>query len=689
MLPHCQPVPPEVQGSPFGWKPLMQLNPQQEEVARHVQGRILTLAGPGSGKTKTLTERTGRLMRGGVQPGHILCLTFTNKARDEMRHRIAAAHGPAAENVFISNFHGLCGTILRKMGSGLGYSAWMTVLDSDDQMDLILQIGRKKGVELTKPQARILSFICNDWRENLGDEAALEALTGSRISAAEKSIIRGYVHTLRARNQCDFSGMLSETVRLLRERDDVRQKLQNKFRFIQVDEYQDTNRAQNEIVELLTGPEDNLLAVGDGDQSIYEWRGASPDGIPRFIRNGEAKTGACKVVKLGTNYRSTPQIISVADTLIRHCATRIAVDFTTVNPPGEPVKVGSFRTPEEEADAVGGGIYNLLRDGIAPREVAVFYRTNDMSRLVEQSLAKRQVPYKVVGSGSFYDRAEVKDALAMLRFLCNPKDGISFARIANKPARGMGDALIGKIEAYAEKRNIDLLAAMDDSRHHIADDAGKPLSEAGLRAVREARGIFDIPLAGHSVHKIAVEVLGRTGYDEYLKDRYEESGDYEDRSRNVNELVNSIAQFCRSNPKATIADYLQSISLYTDADEERDDNAVRMMSLHSSKGLEFDVVYMIGVEQGILPHQKAIEDRGERGYDEERRLCYVGFTRARKVLRVTWCQARQDTFARAKTAKFRPTTPSKFLVEAGLMTLEDYQATMMSKGMKYHPKGKR
>ena len=664
----------------------MELNPQQEEVAGHVHGRILTLAGPGSGKTRTLTERTGRLMQTGVQPGHILCLTFTNKARDEMRVRIAAAHGPAAEAVFISNFHGLCGTVLRKMGSGLGYSGRMTVLDTDDQLDLILQIGRKKGVELTKPQGRLLGYICNDWRENLGDDAALDALAGSRLGSADKAIIREYVRTLRSRNQCDFSGLLSETVRLLHERDDVRQKLQNKFQFIQVDEYQDTNRAQNEIVELLTGPEDNLLAVGDGDQSIYEWRGASPDGIPRFIRNGEAKTGACKVIKLGTNYRSTPQIIAVADTLIRHCAGRIPVDFSTVHPPGEPVKLGGFRTPEEEADAVGGGINNLLRDGVAPRDVAVFYRTNDMSRLVEQSLAKRQVPYKVIGSGSFYDRAEVKDVLAMLRFLCNPKDGISFARIANKPARGMGDALIGKLEAYAEKRGIDLLEAMDDSRHPITDDAGKPLSDAGVRAIREARSIFDIPLAGHSVHKIVDEALRRTHYDEYLKDRYEDTGDYEDRRRNVGELVNSIAQFCRSNPRATIADYLQSISLYTEADEAQDDNAVRLMSLHASKGLEFDVVYMIGVEQGILPHQKAIEDRGDRGNDEERRLCYVGFTRARKILRVTWCQSRQDTFARAKTAKFRPTTPSKFLVEAGLMTLEDYHATMTNKPMKYHRK---
>src|SRR5687767_52885 len=264
----------------------MQLNPQQEEVAEHVEGRILTLAGPGSGKTKTLTERTGRLIRKGANPASILCLTFTNKARDEMRDRIAAVHGERAGKVFISNFHGLCGIILRRMGGPLGYTDRLTVCDTDDQIDLIMQVARKKGLEPTKPQARTLAFIANDWRENLGDRADLLKLAEDRIDTRELAVISAYFDVLRARNQTDFSGLLSETVRLLREYPEVRERLQKKFRFIQVDEFQDTNRAQNEIVELITGPEDNVLAVGDGDQSIYEWRGASPEGIPQFVRNG-------------------------------------------------------------------------------------------------------------------------------------------------------------------------------------------------------------------------------------------------------------------------------------------------------------------------------------------------------------------------------------------------------------------
>ena len=466
----------------------MQLNPAQEQVASHVRGRILTLAGPGSGKTKTLTERTGRLIRAGVPAHNILCLTFTNRARDEMRERILGVHGKAASKVFISNFHGLAGVILRRMGEAVGYTEKMTVCDSGDQLDLLLQIGRKRGLEMTKPQARALATLVNDWRENLGTDADLDG--SDKATDAEVSVLRAYVNTLRTRNQCDFSGLLSETVRLLREDGPTQLKLQRKFRFVQVDEYQDTNRAQNEIVELLADAEDNVLAVGDGDQSIYSWRGASPDGIPRFIKNGQAKTGACKIVKLGVNYRSTPEVIAVADRLIKCSLDRIAVDFSTHNKSGEPVKLAALPRPEDEADVVSMNIEQLWKQyGTPPREMAVFYRTNDMSRLVEQALTKRQIPYKVVGSGSYYDRMEIKDVLSMLRFLCNPRDGISFARVANKPARGMGDAVIGRVEAHAERHGMDIISALAKNED-VRDEQDRPLADAARRACDEALSVF-------------------------------------------------------------------------------------------------------------------------------------------------------------------------------------------------------
>jgi DNA helicase-2/ATP-dependent DNA helicase PcrA len=598
-----------------------------------------------------------------------------------MRQRLAASIGDDGKWVFIANFHGLCGMLLRKFGSRLGYSGHMTIADTDDQVDLILQVARMRGIEPTKPQARALAWAVNDWRENLGDDKALHAMVGEKIRENELRVVTSYLDVLRKRNQCDFSGMLSETVRILREHKDVREKLQQRFRFLQVDEFQDTNRAQHEIVELLAGNEDNVLAVGDGDQSIYEWRGASPDGIERFIASGKKKTGNCRIVKLGVNYRSTPQVIEVADRLIRHSTNRIAVDFTTIHAAGEPVKLVKFAKPEDEAEAVAMDIEKQVRrESVPPREVAVFYRANDMSRLIEQSLAKRQIPYQVVGSGSYYDRMEVKDVISMLRFVCNPRDGISFARIANKPARGMGDALIGRLEHFAEKHDIDLLHAMSDQvLPSIRDENDKPLSDAAIRACREARQIFLVPRNRGSTELAEVKrpdevvnlLLDATKYHEWLKARYEDA-EFEARKRNVNELANSIATFVRDNPHADVAEYLQSISLYTDGDENRDGNAVRLMSLHASKGLEFDVVYIIGAEQGILPHEKAVKDRAERGLEEERRLCYVGFTRARKLLRVAWCQSRQDVFSRDRTARFLPTLPSQFLLEAGLMSESDF-----------------
>jgi DNA helicase-2/ATP-dependent DNA helicase PcrA len=277
---------------------------------------------------------------------------------------------------------------------------------------------------------------------------------------------------------------------------------------------------------------------------------------------------------------------------------------------------------------------------------------------------------------------EVKDVLSMLRFVCNPRDGISFHRVANKPARGMGDTLIGRLETYAEQHNIDLLAALQDRNlEFIRDDAGKPLSDAALAACRETRRVFDVDSSKGSVADIATDVLSRSRYDEWLKSRYEDKGEYDDRSRNVGELVNAITEFSRTNRgAATIADYLESISLYTSSDDSKTENAVRLMSLHASKGLEFDVVYVIGLEHKILPHEKALADRGERGLDEERRLCYVGFTRARKILRVTWCAKRQDVHARAKIARCKPTIPSQFLVEAGLLGAEEYRKAMAESG---------
>ena len=570
----------------------MPLNPQQEEVANHFHARALVIAGPGSGKTSTITARVGRLLARGVQAPNILCITFTNKAAVEMRERITKQY-TIGKQIQICTFHALCGQLLRRHGSTIGYGRNMTVLPEDDQEELLAMIARKKyanqaDIEFTRPKLRKLLWTINNHRENLAKDAALDDLVEEgTITEHDLAVVRDYLRTMRENNQTDFSGLLTEAVRLLKTpqpevaaEERILTKLHKQYRYIQVDEYQDTNTAQNELVELLAGDADNVLAVGDQDQSIYEWRGADPEGINRFVNRGKGKRG-CKTFKLGTNYRSTPEIIAVADKLIRHSPKRIVIDFHAASPSvAKPPRLDGFNTPEDEARAVAEKVKALINlRNVPPREIAIFYRLNDMSRPVEQALARVQVPYKVYGGLSFFDRAEIKDCICMLRVLANPKDSPAFARIVNKPKRGVGEKSIGMIENYAQAKGIDLIsacrAAMEifgDSR--IAD------------AVLQLSMIYGFDRAGKSVADCLAEVVRRCDYHKHLDDHEKEDrAKIDERKRNVDELINSIALWCQDDPRAGIADYLGYITLLTSADDERDEQAVRLMSLHACKGL--------------------------------------------------------------------------------------------------------
>ena len=665
--------------SPVSSPSIPRLNPEQQRVVEHFHGRALVIAGPGSGKTSTITARVGQLLLKGVPPESILCLTFTNKAATEMRQRIASRY-TVGKNIKICTFHALAGELLRRHGSLLGYTPRMTIIDTDDQEDLLAQSARQKyasraDIDFTKPKLRKLLYMLNNWRESLEPMKTLEKLVFEEELAPEDlAVMKDYLQRLHAANSIDFSGMLSETVRLLQTpqpklpaADRLLAILHSQWRYIQVDEYQDTNVAQNEIVELLAGATDNVLAVGDQDQSIYEWRGANPEGIAKFINRGRGKHG-CATYHLSTNYRSTPEIIAVADKLIRHSPSRVAIDFVAAAPSiNKPPRLDHFPMPESEADAVAEKVkacINLL--GVKPQEIAVFYRLNDMSRPIETALARRQIPFKVVGGLSFYDRAEIRDCIAMLRVLSNPKDSAAFARIVNKPKRGIGEKTIGLIENYAHMKSLDLVAACAHARD-ISDD------DRTADAIQQLHFIYGLDQGRKSVADLLAEVISRTNYHQHLESHEKETPEkIEERKRNVDELVNSIALWCQDEPKATIADYLGYISLLTSGDDDRTDDAVRLMSLHASKGLEFDVVFMVGVENGLLPHSKALLERPDAGLAEERRLCYVGFTRARKQLFVSYCQQRQAAFIRGKGVKFAQVRPSQFLLEAGLMTEYDY-----------------
>ena len=550
-----------------------------------------------------------------------------------------------------------------------------------------MQLARKRGMEPTKPQARALAWLVNDWRESLGSDTDLETAAAERFRPAELDVARQYVRALRARDQCDFSGLLSETVRLLREFPDVRRRLQDSFRFIQVDEYQDTNRAQNEIVELLAGPEDNVLAVGDGDQSIYEWRGASPDGIPQFIENGKAKTGHCKVVKLGVNYRSTPQIVADRGHLIRHCADRIAVEFSTVHQPRRAGEVRGVPKPEDEAEGVAASIQNLVEGGTLPREIAVFYRANDMSRL------DRAVP------GQAADRLPGGRRRQLLRphgsegravdapVPVQPEGRHLLPRIANKPARGMGDALVGKLEAFAERHGVDLLTAMGRA-DEIRDDAGKPLVRHGdRRACRESlRDLRHRCTCGKTVaadrqrgagpHPVRRMAEGQVRGEGRVRDpqpERERTGKQHRRLLPATTRGRPSPTTCRASPSTPSRRLARRQRRPPDVPPRLQGPGVRHR-LHDRRGARHP------------PPRKSRARPGRRaGSEEERRLCYVGFTRARKVLRVTWCRQRQDAFARNRTAQYVKSLPSRFLVEAGVMPQEDYAAALQEAGRSAPP----
>jgi DNA helicase-2/ATP-dependent DNA helicase PcrA len=659
------------------------LNEEQRRVAEHFQGRALVIAGPGSGKTSTITARVGELLLKGVAPGAILCLTFTNKAAGEMRERISRRY-TVGKKIKICTFHALAGELLRRHGSVIGYSPRMTILDSDDQEDLLAQVARQMyagnaDVDFTKPKLKALLLMLNSWRENLEPMEKLEKMVyEEELSAEELAVMKGYLQRMRGANTTDFSGLLSETVRLLKAQPEgvppeerVAARLQRMWRYIQVDEYQDTNVAQNEIVELLAGVSDNVMAVGDQDQSIYEWRGANPEGIAKFINRGRGK-GGCATYHLSTNYRSTPEIIAVADKLIRHSPNRMAIEFKAATPSiGKPPRLDAYPTPEEEGNAVAEKVkacINLL--GVRPSEIAVFFRLNDMSRPIEVALARREIPFKVVGGLSFYDRGEIRDCIGMLRLLANPKDGAAFARVVNKPKRGIGEKSIGLIENYATMKGIDLVSACGHAHEIFGDDEM-------VDAVRQLHFVYGMDHKGKTTADLLAEALRRNNYTTYLEGHEKETPEkIEERKRNVDEMVNSVALWCRDNPEEGVGDYLGYISLITSLDDKRTDDAVRLMSLHASKGLEFDVVFMVGVENGLLPHKKAVLERPEAGLAEERRLCYVGFTRARKQLFVSYCQERQGAFVRGKGVKFEAVRPSQFLLESGLMGEIEYLRKM-------------
>jgi DNA helicase-2/ATP-dependent DNA helicase PcrA len=611
---------------------LSDLTAAQREAVTHVDGPLLVLAGAGSGKTRVITRRVAYLLGQGIPGRNVLALTFTNKAAGEMRERITALvpdHG-----VWVGTFHALCARLLREFGPRIGLDRGFTIYDQPDRLRVIKSVMEQldladAGVAPEKVEAAI-SRAKNDmldpetYLSRRGDGA-------DHVSAVVGRIFKAYQLRLLESSAVDFDDLLVHVVTLLREDRELRARLDARYKYVLVDEYQDTNLAQYGIVRALSVDAQNLCVTGDPDQSIYGWRGANLNNILEF----EHDYPRCKVVRLELNYRSSKNILRVADHLIRHNRRRKPKDLTTGNPEGDPVELTTFSSETDEAQAVASTIAGLVRDGgYSFGEVAVFVRVTALTRGLESALRSLSIPYQVVGGVSFYERVEVKDTLAYLSLLNNPKDNVAFLRAINAPPRGIGKVSLDRLQAFARDRGVPMLAAARDA----ASVAGlTPKARSGLR---DFALLMDelAALSDHSAEEVTRRLMSLSGYRDYWANQ--PKGESEDRVANLDELVSAARQFDLEHPEATILDFLADVTLSSAVDRWKDEGgAVTLMTLHAAKGLEFPVVFIVGLEQGLLPHSRASDNDAE--LEEERRLFFVGITRAQKELRLSHCRIRE------------------------------------------------
>ncbi len=638
-----------------------QLNPPQWEAVQHSDGPLLILAGAGSGKTRVITHRIAYLIRVcGVLPEQLLAVTFTNKAAEEMRQRVHQLLGASGLPLWLSTFHAACARLLRREAEALRLSPQFVIYDTADQLALVKQCLHDLQIdqELYAPQSvmRRISALKNDLID--ADTFVREA-GDFGLDEVVARVYPLYQRTLRGNAAVDFDDLLMLTVQLLRRHPDILERYQHRWRYIMVDEYQDTNMAQYHLLHLLAATHRNLCVVGDDDQSVYRFRGANV----RNILNFERDYPDAKVIKLEQNYRSTALILDAATAVVAKNPGRKDKTLWTDNARGLPIGYCCAQDEVHEAEIICQNIAGLHRTaGLPYRAFAVFYRTNAQSRVLEDGLRRAGIPYQIIGGLRFYDRQEIKDALAYLRLLVNPRDTLSLRRIINVPRRGIGQTTWGKIEALATERGLSGLEALEVT---LATDLVSRGTLGKLQAFYELlRGLrADMPHMG--VADLTREVLIRTGYDAQLE--AEHTAEAQGRLENLSELVNAADEFDRHTPGASLQEFLEHTALISDQDSLQDDSGtVVLMTLHASKGLEFPVVFIAGMENGLFPHNRSFDESAEM--EEERRLCYVGMTRAETRLFLT-SAARRRIYGVEQNH-----TPSLFLVDIPLACIQDYSA---------------
>ena len=628
------------------------LNPPQREAVAHGNGPLLVLAGAGSGKTRVLTHRVAHVVATGqAKPSEILAITFTNKAAQEMRDRVEGLVGRMVRVMWVMTFHSACARVLRAEAERLGYTKRFTIYDDADSVRLVRRCLDELSIDPKRFTPRAIKSQISRAKNQLEDAAAYRERVSSFFEQTVADVYELYEKRIHEMNAMDFDDLLFRTVNLLELFPDVAERYQKTFKWILVDEYQDTNHAQYRLLQLLAGDQRNVTVVGDDDQSIYQFRGADIKNILDFERDFPG----AHVVKLEQNYRSTQTILSAANAVVSHNEGRKPKQLWTDRGTGEPVNVVELEDEHAEGRYVAAEIERLTdEEGHSRGDVAVFYRTNAQSRVLEDTLVRFGVGYQVIGGTKFYERAEIKDALAYLTLLTNPSDSVSFGRIVNSPKRGIGQTTVGRVLAHANTMGEPVveIAAVPELVPGLGPAAVKALDRFAsimerLRELSEQASVGDL----------LESVLEETGYMEALE--AERTIEAQGRIENLQELVGVAREFDANwdgeHGVAALAEFLQQLSLYSEQDALRDEEgAVTLMTLHNAKGLEYPVVFIIGAEEGVFPHSRSVD---EGNLEEERRLCYVGITRAETLLYMTYARTRSLFGSRSYNM------PSRFLDE--------------------------
>ncbi|WLD93745.1 DNA helicase PcrA [Alkalihalobacillus sp. AL-G] len=630
------------------------LNPEQKKAVKHTEGPLLIMAGAGSGKTRVLTHRIAYLLvEKGVAPWNILAITFTNKASREMQSRVAAITGPAADNIWISTFHSMCVRILRRDSDRIGINRNFTILDATDQLSVIKQALKDLNLDTKKFDPRSILGIISSAKNELKTAAQFQKTASGLFEEVAADVYEIYEKQLRKNHALDFDDLIMSTIKLFERVPEVLEHYQRKFQYIHVDEYQDTNRAQYVLVNLLADRFRNLCVVGDSDQSIYKWRGADIANILSF----EQDYSDAEVILLEQNYRSTKRILQAANEVIQNNTGRKPKNLWTENTDGQNIHYYQGDNEHSESYFVVGKIKDMIQSGSRkPSQIAILYRTNAQSRVMEEALVKSNITYTIVGGTKFYDRKEIKDILAYLRLIANPDDDISLSRIINVPRRGIGASTLDKIVQYAADHDLSLMDAIGE-----IEQIG--LSARFVNSLSEFRNLLMnwAKMQEYlSVTELTEEVLDKTGYKDMLKN--EKSIEAQSRLENLDEFLTVTQEFEKRNDDKSLVAFLTDLALVADIDkmdEDEEENkkkdGVVLMTLHSAKGLEFPVVFLMGLEEGIFPHSRSLFEEDEM--EEERRLAYVGITRAEEELYLT--NARMRTLY----GKTNTNAPSRFINE--------------------------